>query len=74
MRGLDSSKRVSLLKKMDCRVIRAFTPVFDGLCPAMTAFVSIRSEIILAVIARSVSDEAIWLLLHLSPAGRGREP
>jgi hypothetical protein len=24
-------------KKMDCRVIRAFTPVFDGLCPAMTS-------------------------------------
>src|SRR4029078_1664759 len=23
-------------KKMDCRVIRAFTPVFDRLCPAMT--------------------------------------
>src|SRR5437588_12134355 len=21
---------------MDCRVTRAFTPVFDGLCPAMT--------------------------------------
>jgi len=23
-------------KKVDCRVNRAFTPVFDGRCPAMT--------------------------------------
>ncbi|AXK82762.1 hypothetical protein DW352_20885 [Pseudolabrys taiwanensis] len=23
---------------VDCRVIRAFTPVCDGLCPAMTAW------------------------------------
>jgi hypothetical protein len=27
-----------LRKAMDRRVIRAFTPVFDGLCPAMTIF------------------------------------
>ena len=25
---------------MDCRVIRAFTPVFDELCPAMTGSTS----------------------------------
>ena len=30
---------------MDCRVIRAFTPVFDGSSPAMTPLVSIRGEV-----------------------------
>src|SRR5262249_30718385 len=29
-------ERRLLAKTMACRVIRAFTPVFDGLCPAMT--------------------------------------
>jgi hypothetical protein len=30
-------KDVSVKKDVDGRDIRAFTPVFDGLCPAMTA-------------------------------------
>jgi hypothetical protein len=29
---------------MDCRVIRAFTPVFDGLCPAMTAEIAVAAN------------------------------
>jgi hypothetical protein len=38
MRGLDPRIH-RLAKRMDCRVIRAFTPVFAGLCPAMTLLV-----------------------------------
>jgi hypothetical protein len=38
MRGLDPRIHVFLPYRqgMDGRVKRAFTPVFDGLCPAMT--------------------------------------
>jgi hypothetical protein len=31
-------------KGVDGRDKRAFTPVFDGLCPAMTGFVSIKTK------------------------------
>jgi len=37
-------KNKSRFKKMDCRGIRAFTPVFDGLCPAMTISFSSKQE------------------------------
>jgi len=33
---------------MHCRVIKAFTPVCDGLCPAMTDFVSLKTKSALA--------------------------
>jgi len=38
MRGLNPRIHLkkSRFRKMDCRGIRAFTPVFDELCPAMT--------------------------------------
>jgi hypothetical protein len=38
MRGLDPRihHKNQLREEMDCRVARAFTPVFDGLSPAMT--------------------------------------
>jgi hypothetical protein len=39
MRGLDPRihrKKAILSKRMDCRVISAFTRVFNALCPAMT--------------------------------------
>jgi hypothetical protein len=40
MRGLDPRIHLSeeSCEMMDCRVIRAFTLVFDGLCPAMTNY------------------------------------
>jgi hypothetical protein len=42
-RGLDPRVHHSLqelfAKRMDCRVISAFTRVFDALCPAMTKWV-----------------------------------
>jgi hypothetical protein len=38
--GLDPAIHL-LAKKMDPRVIRAFTPVFDGLCPRVTTGVSL---------------------------------
>jgi|SRR5258708_25892419 hypothetical protein len=37
MRGLDPRiHRKNFSKRMDCRVISAFTRVFNALCPAMT--------------------------------------